>query len=175
MNRYESQKFKYISRNTLELVNVMLTNQNLIKYIHYLDNTKHPLDSSNPPVSPRYIIDKNFKFVLFDNNIVTDKQVLIFFNPAINNYRGTTLSIDTFIMDIVIPNKYWIIYNKNNDMQLRAYEIAYEIAKVVDGKNITGIGDVEIVNAQTSRIGSKGISVMTIMIEVKNTVVKVVK
>ena len=31
-------KFKYISDNTSKLVNEMLTNQNLAKYIYYLDN-----------------------------------------------------------------------------------------------------------------------------------------
>lgn len=174
MNKYESQKFKYISDNTSKLVNEMLTNQNLAKYIYYLDNEKHPLDPSNPSISPIRVRDKNFKFVLFDDNIVADTQILVFVNPAMNNYRGTTLSIDTFVMDVAIPNKYWIIHN-GGDIQLRAYEIAYETAKAVDGKSITGIGDVEIVSAQTGRIGSKGISVISIVIEVKNTATKVLK
>lgn len=174
MSKYESQKFKYISDNTSKLVNEMLSNENLVKHIYYLDNEKHPLDPSNPLVPPRRVIDKNFKFVLFDDNIVTDTQILVFFNPVMNNYRGTTLSIDTFTMDVAIPNKYWIIHNGGN-IQLRAYEIAYEVVKAIDGKNITGIGDVEIVSAQTGRVGSKGISVISIMIEVKNTATKVLK
>ena len=167
-------KFKYISENTSNLVNEMLNNQNLAKYIYYLDNEKHPLDPSNPFVSPRHVINKNFKFVLFDDNIVADTQVLVFVNPVMNDYRGVTLSIDTFTMDVAIPNKYWIIYN-GGDIQLRAYEIAYETAKAIDGKSITGIGDVEIVSAQTGRIGSKGIFVISIVIEVKNTATKVLK
>lgn len=174
MSKYESQKFKYISENTSRLVNEMLKNQNLAKYIYYLDNEKHPLDPSNPPVSPIRVRDRNFKFVLFDDNIVTDTQILIFFNPVMNNYRGITLSVDTFTMDVVIPNRYWIMYN-NGDIELRAYEIAYEVAKAIDGKNITGIGDVEVVSAQTGRVGSKGISVISITIEVKNTATKVLK
>ena len=174
MNKYESQKFKYISDNTSKLVNEMLTNQNLAKYIYYLDNKKHPLDPSNPSISPIRVRDKNFKFVLFDDNIVTDTQILVFVNPAMNNYRGTTLSIDTFVMDVAIPNKYWVI-NNGGDIQLRAYEIAYEVAKAIDGKNITGIGDVEIVSTRTGRIGSKGVSVISMMIEVKNTATKVLK
>ena len=174
MSNYESQKFKYISDNTSKLVNEMLSNENLIKYIYYLDNEKHPLDPSNPPVSSSRVIDKNFKFVLFDDNIVTDTQILVFFNPVMNDYRGVTLSVDTFTMDIAIPNKYWIIYN-NGNIQLRAYEIAYEVAKAIDGKNITGIGDVEIVNAQTGRIGSKGVSVISMAIKVKNSATKVLR
>ena len=112
--------------------------------------------------------------MLFNDNIVTDNKILVFVNPAMNNYRSTTLSIDTFAMDVAIPNKYWIIHN-DGDIQLRAYEIAYETAKAIDGKSITGIGDVEIVSAQTGRVGSKGISVISIMIEVKNTATKVLK
>lgn len=174
MNKYESQKFKYISENTSKLVNEMLSNQDLIKYIHYLDNKKHPLDPSNPPVSARQVMNENFEFVLFNDNIVTDTQILIFFNPVINDYRGKTLSVDTFAMDIAIPNRYWIIQNKDG-IQLRAYEIAYEVAKSIDGKNITGIGDVEIVSTQTGRIGSKGVSVISIVIEIKNTTTKVLR
>lgn len=43
MNNKISSKFKFISENTIKIVNEMLSNQNLVKYIHYLDR-EHPLN-----------------------------------------------------------------------------------------------------------------------------------
>ena len=168
MNNKISSKFKFISENTIKIVNEMLSNQNLVKYIHYLDR-EHPLNSDRPDVSAREVRDKNFVFTHFNEDILVETQILVFVNPNRGRFPSNrVVAGDIYRMDIIIPNRYWMI---GDTLELRAFSIAHEIALEIDNKNIAGVGSVIITDWDSYKVNDK-YSGLTLLIEVSNVAVK---
>ncbi len=168
--RNTSLKLKHISENTSKLVTAILLNQDLLKYIYYLDNAVHPLDKSNADVSWLKVRDSNFIFAHFNEEILTDKKILVFFNPMTSDFRNPTLSKDIYSLSVAIPHRYWVIGN-NSGFELRGWSIMREIAKTIDQKNIAGIGDVLMTNVQAGKLNNS-FSIISCSIETTNASVK---
>ncbi len=141
----KSLKFKHIENNLLKLLALILSNQNILKYIYYLDD-----DPLSKPNVTENLIGKNILLTLFDETILTEQMIKVFLNPYQGNLKSQPLSDLTFVMDIVIPNNKWIL---NGLGQLRGYRIADEFAQMVDQKMVAGIGECEITQFRAFKVG----------------------
>lgn len=161
----KSCKFKHIENNLIKLLEVLLSNENLKKYIFYLIDD--PL--SQPTVDVDLLETNNIILNLFDSNILDERRVTLFINPLEGDLRSQPLSDLTFTIDIVIPYKKWIMGEFGG--QLRVFRIADEIAKEIDQKNVMGIGDTEIVRFRLFKVNSD-YSGMTLWIKVNSSTLK---
>ncbi len=139
-----SQKFKFIEQNLSNMLVMIMSSKAFARYIYYLDD--NPLDTAKPDVDVDLIDSGNIIVDLFDENILSEGQVSVFFNPFDGSLETSPLGYDIFTLDIVVPKKYWILKGSGH---FRAYRIAYEIAQKIDGKNIAGIGKIEIIKYRT--------------------------
>lgn len=168
--RDTSLKLKYTSENTSKLANTILENQNLLRYIHYLDNKIHPLDKNNKDVNWFVVRNNNFVFTHFNEEILTETKIILFFNPVISDFRNPTISKDVYSLSVVIPNMYWIIGN-NSQFELRGWKIMREIVKILDQKNIVGVGDVKVTNIKAG-VYNNNYSIISCTIETENPSIK---
>lgn len=162
----ESTKFLKIENNLLNLLEVILNSQNILKYIYYIDSND-PLSESD--ISIDLIENGNIILTLYNEDILSDKNVCLFLNPIRGDLSKQPLSNLDYSLDIIMNTSLWIISGKG---ELRAYRIADEFAKLVDGKNITGIGDVIITRFESYKLG-KDFSGLSLLIKINNTTLKV--
>lgn len=155
-----------MSVNTTKIVMSMLGNQNLLRYLSYLED--NPLDKSLPNISPMVVKQNNVVLTQFNQDILMDTKILMFINPFKGRFTFKTLANDVYAIEIIIPYKYWLIEDTG---ELRAFSIAYEIAKTIDQQNIAGIGDVNIIEWNSYKI-NEIFSGLTLFIEVTNAAIK---
>lgn len=141
----------------------MLTNQDLLRYIHYLGDYD-PLDKRLEDVGMAKVKQDNFVLTLFNPTILTNTKAMLFLNPYNGRFRKGSTANDVFTLDIVIPYDYWII---SDTSELRAYSIAYQIAKTIDQKNIAGVGNVAIVDYKAFKVDDT-FSGVTLLLEIEN-------
>lgn len=139
-----SQKFKFIEQNLSNMLVMITASKEFARYVYYLDD--NPLDTEKSDVTVDLIDSGNIILDLFDETILTEAQIKIFFNPFDGSLETQPLGYDIFTLDIVMPKRYWRLKGLG---QFRAYRIAYEIAQKIDGKNVAGIGKVEITKYRT--------------------------
>jgi len=165
--RKKSLKFKHMSKNTIKLVFTLLGNQNLLRYIHYLGDY-NPLDGNLPNASPGEVKTRNFVLTTFNEKILEETKVSIFLYPHVSNFARRSTAKDIYELVIAIPYKYWVIEDVG---ELRAFEIANEIAKSIDFENIVGIGNVYITRAETFKVNNE-FSGLVMHFEVTNPNIK---
>lgn len=166
MNRL-SLKFKHISMNVTKLILAVITNQNFLRYVSYLDH-EDPLSSQRDDISPLDVKDDNFILTKFNDKILRESKIVIFFNPYEGSFTHRASNVSTYTMDIIVPYDYWIIEDTG---ELRAYSIAHEIAKVIDQKNVAGIGLVDIASWESYKVNNS-FSGLTLAIRVTDGTVK---
>lgn len=164
MELQKSYKFKHIENNLIKLLYIILSSQPILKYIHYLDDDPQ----SHADVEVNLLETGNIVLTLFDETVLIEECVKLFLNPLQGDLRKQPLSDITFTLDIVMNNSLWILAGRG---ELRAYRIADEFAQLVDGKNIAGIGDVEITRFQAFKSGTK-YSGLTLLIKVNSSTLK---
>lgn len=156
-----------MSQNTLKLIFAMLLNQDLVRYIHYLGDY-NPLDKNLPDIDFAEVKDNNFVMTKFNPEILIETKIMMFFNPHRGRFTGQVTAGDMYQLDIIIPYAHWVIKNTG---ELRAYSIAYEVAQVIDQKNIAGIGKVEITGWESYKVDNT-FSGLTLFMEVTNATYK---
>jgi len=160
----KSFKFKHIENNLLKLLTIFLSNQNIKKYIYYLNDD--PTSQSNVTVD---LIENDYIILtMFDETILTEEQIKIFFNPIVGSLKSQPLSEITYIMDIIIPNNYWVLHGLS---QIRSFRIADEFAQDIDQQLVAGIGECEITNFKAYKVG-KNYSGLSLWIKVCSSSMK---
>lgn len=144
----ESLKFKNIENNLLKLFTLLEENENIAKYVYYLD-TNDPL--SQPTVTEDLTSAGNYLLTIVDTKIPDKETFRVYLNPYRGKLRrtGNGLGEIIFILDIVCPNTKWILTGKG---KLRAYRVADEFSKMVDGQTVAGLGCVDIVDFNTFKV-----------------------
>jgi len=166
--RKKSLKFKHMSKNTIKLLFTLLSNQSLLRYVHYLGDY-NPLDSNLSDVDASEVKSNNFVLTKFNEKILNETKISIFFNPHRGHFNKSTTAKHIYELVVVIPYKYWVIEDIS---ELRAFSIADEIAKTIDQENIVGIGDVSIVDYDTFKLNNE-FSGLAMYIETINATIKV--
>jgi hypothetical protein len=144
---------------------LLYENQNISKYIYYL--VDDPLSEVDVPIDLK--ANGNFILTLMDNTILTEEKVRIFLNPVLGDLERIPLGEITYEIDIVIPNSKWIL---NGMGQFRAYRIMDEFSKLVDGKNVGGIGEVNITKFKAFGITDTSYSCLSALIKVNVATIK---
>lgn len=159
-----SYKFKHIEDNLVKLLEILLQNENLKKYIVHLVN--EPLNQPN--VTQDLIESGHIVLNLFDEGILSDERVTVFINPYEGNLKSQPLSNLTFTVDIIVPYSKWLL---NTLGQVRAFRIADEISKDIDQQKVMGIGDTEVGRFKIYKV-NKNYSGLTLWISVNSSTMK---
>lgn len=160
----KSCKFKHIENNLIKLLEVLLSNENLKKYIYHLSDD--PLNQ--PTVEADLLETNNIILNLFDSEILDEQRVTLFINPYEGDLRSQPLSDLTFTIDIIVPSSKWLLRGLG---QIRSFRIADEIAKDIDQKNVMGIGECEITRFRIYKVNNN-YSGMTLWIKVNSSTLK---
>lgn len=134
----KSLKFKNIENNLLKLLDIILNNQNILKYIYYI-NSNNPLSESD--VTVNLLETGNIILTPFDPTILTEESIRLFINPLEGSFNASSLSNLTFLIDIILPVGKWIIDGMG---QIRCFRLADELSKEIDQQRIMGISECEI-------------------------------
>lgn len=161
----KSFKFKYIEDNLVKLFNLIYYNENISKYIYYLNDT--PLSSPTVPVD---LLDEGYYlFSFFDGNVPEEDKVRVFINPVSGLFNKQPLSEIIYSIEVVIPNKYSLLHGAG---KFRAFRIFDEIAQMVDQQRVAGVTEPEITKFRSSGIFKTEYSYFAIEIKINSSSVK---
>jgi len=133
-----SYKFNYVETNLSNILQLILGNQNILRYIYYLDS--NPLDPSKPNIDVNKVNPVNSTIYLLphDPTVISQDAVKLFINPHVGNLKNTPnqgQAIETYLIDIVVPNAMWLL---SGQAKIRPFRIANEISLMIDGQPIAG-------------------------------------
>lgn len=141
---YTSTRYKNVSRNLNEIVDELLKNKNLLKWLTYL--VDDPL--SLPDIPKSKVLGNQIVLTRVNPDILPEAVTKLFIIPKGGlDHRQGFLSDTVFEVNILSPFRTGYIYPYRID---RYTQIASEIALSLDGKHITGVGDVTVSTDFTS-------------------------
>lgn len=131
-------KLELLSKNLVLMLETLLTNDNIGKYLYY--DLKNPL--SQPSVSnvQSLLFSKIFPYP-FDPSVTTNacSQIRVYYTDGdINDVVVERISI-TF--DVVVAKSLWL--TNDGSPTIRPYEIIKEIVNTFDNKSIDTVGKLE--------------------------------
>lgn len=171
-----SIKFRDIANHEITIARYIYENQSILRYMYYL---------SNDPLSDKTINDKgeivlqpdlditfdeaHISLQSYDEKILSTKHCSMFIYPLHGTmYKRKTLGDITYAIDIICPKDFQMLWDTT---EYRDFCIADEIAEMIDGKMVTGIGDVEILDWKSGRL-EKDYTYLSLFVNVKNFTVK---
>ena len=142
MNTYTSTRYESISQNINDIVDTLLQNKTLLRWVTYLDDD--PMSEDKPDVSAKHMLGKKIVLTKVNESILTETEVKVFISPkggSDNRGRVGVLADTIFEVNIVMPNDESYLYGLRVD---RFSTIASEIAKSLDGRKVTGVGETKV-------------------------------
>lgn len=163
-----SMKFKFIEENLMKILTLILTNQNILRYVKYMQN--NPLDPRLPNIEEFSLLNSNIIPAPFDENTLSETEVKLFLYPYSGKLNSRPLGTHTYELDIVCPIKHWILEGLG---QFRTVRIADEIAKMIDQQLGIGIGELKIPEYRAGRVASNNsYALFTLWLEVDTATIK---
>ena len=140
---YPKSSFLSVEKDMSIITSTLLKNERLKRLLHY--TTKDCLDRPNLTEDQSIgLIGKNVKLV---PKLYVDGSVLNYIIVSFDNFTRNNINPefrDNIIeFDIICHFDQWQL----KDFQLRPYRIAAEIDSMLDGKHLTGIGELEFLGA----------------------------
>ena len=142
-----SNKFKNATKHLFDIIMIMIDDKGIYDYLVYGKDKGKNIDLFNNYVIPNFPnIDK----------LPDDYKTRIYVNPDTGrDYRGDKATMqEIYKVDILVPDSEVL----TRDGELRAFGIAYEMAKNIDNKNITGIGKSEIFDYKYYKLGDNHVA-----------------
>lgn len=158
-----SYKFKHIENNLSKILGLIVSNQNVLKYLVYLDNK--PL--SHPDINED-LIGANIQLQPFDEEILSQERCTLFLNPLEGNLISEPMSNLNFTIDIVVPNKKWLLEGSG---KIRVFRICDEIAQMIDNQLVAGIKPNRVTRFRIFKVGND-YSGITLWITVNSSTMK---
>lgn len=157
---YETPKSSFLSiQKDLEIItNKMIKNTRLQRLLYY--TTSDALDKEDVPEKEVYqLFKKNIKIVpklYIDGSVLN--YIIISFDNFTANATNPEFRDNIISFDIICHFDQWDL----KDFQLRPYMIAAEIDSMLDGKHLTGIGDLQFLGANQLVLNDEyaGVSLM---------------
>ena len=157
---YEFPKSSFLSiQKDLEIItNKMMKNERLKKLLYYTTNDALDRPKLNEDQSLE-LFKKNIKIVpklYIDGSVLS--YVIISFDNFTPNAENPEFRDNIISFDIICHFDQWDL----KDFQLRPYMIAAEIDSMLDGKHLTGIGDLQFLGANQLILNDEfaGVSLM---------------
>ena len=141
--QFPKSSFLSVEKDMSIIVNMVMKNERLKKMLHY--TTRDCLSKPNlTPQESAELFGKNIKIV---PKLEVDGSVLNYMIVSFDNFTGNRTNPefrDNIIeFDIICHFDQWHM----KDFELRPYKIAAELDSMLDGKHLTGIGEVEFLGA----------------------------
>lgn len=157
---YEFPKSSFLSiQKDLEIItNKMMKNERLKRLLYYTTNDALDRPKLNEDQSLE-LFKKNIKIVpklYIDGSVLS--YVIISFDNFTPNTENPEFRDNIISFDIICHFDQWDL----KDFQLRPYMIAAEIDSMLDGKHLTGIGDLQFLGANQLILNDEfaGVSLM---------------
>lgn len=157
---YEFPKSSFLSiQKDLEIItNKMMKNERLKRLLYYTTNDALDRPKLNEDQSLE-LFKKNIKIVpklYIDGSVLS--YVIISFDNFTPNAENPEFRDNIISFDIICHFDQWDL----KDFQLRPYMIAAEIDSMLDGKHLTGIGDLQFLGANQLILNDEfaGVSLM---------------
>jgi hypothetical protein len=162
-----SLKFDKVEKHLVDMLMLIDQNQNIKRYIKYLSNT--PLDKTDeqPDINDSLIND-NLILTPYNDKIITEPKVVLFCNPMNGDLESENVGEEIFTIDMIVPISSWVLQGQG---KLRTFRISAEIAKLIDDKDVTGIGKVKITKFKCYKVNDSNAG-MTIWIRVNTATSK---
>ena len=157
---YETPKSSFLSiQKDLEIItNKMIKNTRLQRLLYY--TTPDALNKEDIPKEEVYqLFKKNIKIVpklYIDGSVLN--YIVISFDNFTENVTNPEFRDNIISFDIICHFDQWDL----KDFQLRPYMIAAEIDSMLNGKHLTGIGDLQFLGANQLILNDEyaGVSLM---------------
>lgn len=157
---YEFPKSSFLSiQKDLEIItNKMMKNERLKRLLYYTTNDALDRPKLNEDQSLE-LFKKNIKIIpklYIDGSVLS--YVIISFDNFTSNAENPEFRDNIISFDIICHFDQWDL----KDFQLRPYMIAAEIDSMLDGKHLTGIGDLQFLGANQLILNDEfaGVSLM---------------
>ena len=153
-----SLKFKHIADNALKIAELLVTNQNILRYINY--NTNSPLDLKTIDGSGKKVSQPDLTLSLKDSgilltpyneDILNETKVKVFISPLKPKNNTGVLVDDVYVVNIVCPIDYYVLDEK---YEFRPFNIAYEICQELDNKNVAGVGKCNVFDWNNGKLNT---------------------
>lgn len=130
-------KFDLMSRNGVILLEELLKDQELIKYVVYNDST--PQDKPNITNTGSLIFNKIFP-TPFDDEVPPEQEtnVRVFFPEG--ELANDEVLNSTVSFQVITHNALWNVRRKDGERGLRPYEIMTRIVDIFEGNTIKTVG-----------------------------------
>lgn len=171
-----SVKFRDIAKHELAIAKIICDNQNIMRYMCYM--TDDPLAERTVNRKGEIVeqpdLDIDYKSAhisiqSFNNKILDTSHLSMFIHPLKGAlFANRTIGDITYAIDIVCPEDFQVFDGK---IEYRDYNIADEICRDIDGKKITGFGDVEIVDFNSGKL-EQDYTFLTLFVRVRNFTLK---
>jgi hypothetical protein len=134
-------KLDLLDENLLVIIDTVLLNQNLCKYIYY--DVDDPLAEDDIPDTQEALMLKRVLPFPYDPGITIDDQTqLRIYYPDGNINETAVESIDVHFDIVVAKETLWLI-NMAGKKQIRPYRIMKEIVNTFNKKSIITLGQLE--------------------------------
>lgn len=163
---YTTDRFKNISEDMNKIVDMLLKNKKLLKWVTYIDD--NPLERSDVP--PSTVLGRNIILTRMNETVLKELYIKLFITPISGSDHRVGILADTvFEIAIAVPTQHSYSYPIRKH---RASEIASEIANSLDGKHITGLGEVKVSsNFHNFKVNEK-FGAMAVQVLTTNTNIK---
>jgi len=161
----KSFKFKNIETNLVKLFSLIYNNQNINKYIYYLNDD--PLSSPAVPID--LLEEGNFILGFFDGIVSETEKIRLFINPVSGILNKYPLSEITYLVEIVLPNRLSILRGRGEIRSMRVFD---EISQMIDQQKGIGITEAEITRFRSGRIADTTYCVYSIEISINSSTLK---
>lgn len=159
-----SMKFNHIEKHLMDILNLICMNQKIKRYLKYLSEDPLTVRSAQPDIQDD-LINENILITPFHEKALKDDKALMFINPNEGNLEYDDIGEEMYTIDIVLPVAHWRLHDTG---ELRVFRIAAEIAKLIDGKEVTGIGKVNITKFKCLEL-SESFAGITISVKVNTS------
>ena len=142
---YEEPRSSFLSiEKDLEIItNKILKNERLKRLLYY--TTKDALEQNDIGEEASYeLFNKNIKIIpklYIDGSVLN--YIIISFDNFVPNATNPEFRDNVISFDIICHFDQWQL----KGLQLRPYKIAAELDSMFNGKHLTGIGDLQLLNA----------------------------
>ncbi|MCK9576062.1 MAG: hypothetical protein M0R51_09060 [Clostridia bacterium] len=158
-------KFANIENNLVKLFSLIYSNENINKYIYYLNN-----DPINSPTVPVDLLEEgNFILGFFDGSISETEKIRLFLNPLSGILNRYPLSEITYLIEIVLPSRFAILHDRGEIRPMRIFD---EISQMIDQQKGIGITEAEITRFRSGRIADTSYCVYSIEISINSSTLK---
>ena len=144
------RRFSVMGDNTFRIANRLMKNQRLCRLLKY--QTKDPFKEIDPVTGKEQpdvdgvdLIHKQILIVpkVFDDSTEKMSYIISVFDDFTVNQLNPEFKVSTVRFDIACPYDEWIL----NEQSLRPYLIMQEIDMMFNGKELSGIGNLQFYRA----------------------------